>query len=371
MDSLVATTNTTVDTVVLDGTTGEGVSIFYEADFCSPFWRSVQRLSVKCAHLAAFVFNQAGCLSKLRQVSFDYNAITHSSPLSPDFSVIAPSLRSISLSHMGFCIFNFDDAFCTDRYYLLDVDDYFPMRPPVLPTTSSLIKNKIYVCNEKPLSIANVRIPASVDFFHVANVGLSSPRKSEVNACITDLRMRYLNISMNKFTKVLGNEFSLIDESRLEIIDASHGAVELITPEFMHNFKNLRFLNISHNVLGASGSDYQGTFSQLPLLEDINLSYNKLGQISPRAFESCTNLRRLNLANNELTQIDLYMGHLTALELIDLSGNHLVTLSDTFMRSLDKQFLVRPLIIDIQREKFACNCESVSFVLWMRVNLCD
>ncbi|KAI0227539.1 hypothetical protein LSAT2_021977, partial [Lamellibrachia satsuma] len=60
MESLVATTNTTVDTVVLDGITGPGVAIFDEADFCSPFWRTVQRLSIKCAHLVGFVFNHAG-----------------------------------------------------------------------------------------------------------------------------------------------------------------------------------------------------------------------------------------------------------------------------------------------------------------------
>ena len=367
MESLVATTNTTVDTVVLDGITGIGVAIFDEADFCSPFWRTVQRLSIKCAHLVGFVFNHAGCLSKLRQVSLDYNALTQTTPLSPDFSVITPFLRTISFSHMGWCTDTFHDEFCFDRYYLLDADDYFPMRPPVLATTSSLITNNTDVCNDKPLSVANIRIPASVEFFHIADVGLNSPRKIEVNACTIDLRMRYLNISMNKFTKVLGNEFRLIGGSRLEIVDASHGAVELITPEFMQNFKNLRFLNLSHNVLGASGSDYQGTFSQLPLLEDINLSYNKLGQISPRAFELCTNLRRLNLANNELTHIDMYMGHLSALELIDLRGNRLVTLSDTFMRNLDEQFHVRPLVLNIQREMFACNCESVSFVRWMRM----
>ena len=63
----------------------------------------------------------------------------------------------------------------------------------------------------------------------------------------------------------------------------------------------------------------------------------------------------------------MYMGHLSALELIDLSGNRLVTLSDTFMRNLDEQFLVRPLVLNIQREMFACNCESASFVRWTRV----
>ena len=284
MESLMATTNITVDTVVLDGINGIEAAIFQETDFCSSFWRNLQRLSIKCAHLSTFIFNHEGCLSKLRQVSFDYNAISVITPLSSDFSDISPIVNTASFSHKGWCTGNFYDDFCYNRYNVLDVDNYFPMRPPVLPTTTSLTTNNTYVCNEKPLRVAYVRIPASIEFLHIADIGVNSPMKIYVNACTIDLRMRYLNISMNKFTKVLGNECHLIGGNRLEIVDASHGAVELITPAFMNNFKNLRFLNLSHNFLGFSGSDYEGTFSQLPLLEDINLSYNKLGQISPRAF---------------------------------------------------------------------------------------
>ena len=61
------------------------------------------------------------------------------------------------------------------------------------------------------------------------------------------------------------------------------------------------------------------------------------------------------------------MDHLAALEYIDLSGNRLVTLSDAFMINLDQQFFVRPLIVNIQREMFICNCGSVPFVRWTRV----
>ena len=37
------------------------------------------------------------------------------------------------------------------------------------------------------------------------------------------------------------------------------------------------------------------------------------------------------------------------------------------MTNLDQQFRVRPLIVNIQREMFTCNCRSVPFVRWTRV----
>ena len=367
MASLAAATNTTIDTVVLDGTQGE-TALFDEYDFCSPFWHSVKRLSIKCVKLVSFAFKQAGCLANLREVILDYNASPSTKPMYPNIPAIFSNLRTLSFSHIGCCMDEFNNAFCFDRNYLLDVDDYFPVRPPVLPTTTSPITNDTSVCTEEPLSLGKtVQLPTSLEFVHLVDSGFSSPMEIKGTACINHLHIRYLNISMNKFTKVLCNDCHLVGVIRLEIADASYGVLELITPEFMQNFKNLRFLNLSHNALGVSGFEFQETFSQLPLLEDINLSYNRLGQISLRAFEHCTRLRRLNFANNELTQIDIYMDHLAALEYIDLSGNRLVTLSDAFMTNLHQQFFVRPLIVNIQREMFICNCRSVPFVRWTRV----
>ncbi|KAK2193179.1 hypothetical protein NP493_14g06035 [Ridgeia piscesae] len=364
MASLAATTNTSVDTVVLDGTKGE-IAIFREADFCFPFWRRLKRLSTKCVRLASFDFNYAGCLTNLREVSLDHNTPSSSKPIYPNISAIAPKLSTLSVSHVGWCADEFNDAFCYERYYLLDVDDYFPERPPVLPKSTSLITNDTAPCTEKPLGIGNMPFPTSLEFLHMVKFGSPSPRRLRTTACLSQLRVRYLNISMNTFTKDLCSRCRLYGVSLLEIADASHGALELITPEFMQHFTNLRFLNFSHNSLGVTGSDLTDTFSHLRLLEDINLSHNRLSHITPRAFEHCTCLKRLNLADNELIQINIYMDNMEALEYIDLSGNRLVTLSDAFMTTLDQH--VHVLTVDIRREMFVCNCESVTFLRWSRV----
>ena len=172
---------------------------------------------------------------------------------------------------------------------------------------------------------------------------------------------------MNKFTNDLCSVCCIEGVNRVEVWDLSHGALELITQEFMHSFVNLRFFNLSHNALGDSGSDFQYSFSGLRLLEDINLSHNKLRGINPLAFEYCNRLTLINLANNELTYIDLYMDSLIDLEYLDLSGNRLKSLNDTFISKLDEMVHVRSLAVDLQREMFMCNCDTLSFVRWTRV----
>ena len=88
--ALAATTNTSIDTVVLDGAlAGNAPQLFNEADFCLPFWRRVQRLSLKSARISYVVFNHAGCLTQLRELKLEYNSIksvTPPDPTSPPFS---------------------------------------------------------------------------------------------------------------------------------------------------------------------------------------------------------------------------------------------------------------------------------------------
>ena len=366
MTSLATTTNTSIDTVVLDGMHGQlslNSGIFRQTDFCFPFWRSMKRLSIKSVHLSVFDFTHAGCLSNLREFVLGYNAIWFAIPSHPNLPLIFPNIRTIRLSHIGSSDEDFRRSCCSGRKHcLLDVDLYFPARPPLLPKSTSLTTNDTAPCSE-PLSV----IPASLEFLHLAEFGSLTPRTINVYACLSHVQLRFLNLSLNTFTKVLCSGCRLLGKSRLEILDMSHGALQEITPEFMHSFPYLRFLNISHNSLGETRADFRSTFSHLRLLQDLNLSNNKLCRINPRAFEHCTSLKRLTLADNELTRIDIYMNHMRTLEYIDLSGNRLISLSDTFMSTLDQQFNVRSLSINIQREVFACNCESVSFIRWTRV----
>ena len=181
---------------------------------------------------------------------------------------------------------------------------------------------------------------------------------------MSSIHVRYLNAARNTLAKVLAKELRLFGVSHLEIADFSYGAIETTSPDFFRTFTNLRFLNLSHN---AIGSDLRNMFSFLHVLEVLDLSNNKISRISRETFVESTRLKRLHLADNELTQIDINLRHFLVLEYIDLSGNRLVSLSEIFMKDLDRLSLSRPLEVNVQREMFECNCESVPFLRWRRV----
>ena len=342
--ALASTTNTSIDTVVLDGArAGDLPNTFKEADFCSPFWHNVQRLSVKSTMIVYALFNYAGCLSQLREINFEYNAIANVLPSKTKMYAVFPMLRTLSLSHRAWYTDRFTAAYCHQGMYLFDADNYFPTGPPIPLTRRRAIINETETCSDNMADV-KIYIPPFLDILHVEEFGITSPLTiSAPIICISTMHVRYLNLARNNFAKVLGKGLRLFGVNHLEILDLSYGVIEMISLDIFRTFTNLRFLNLSHNVLGASRSDFRKTFSPLFMLEVVDLSNNKLNRISPEAFENCSRLRRLNLANNELTEIDINLRHLLELERIDLSGNRLVSLSDVFMENLDRRCQMRSI----------------------------
>ena len=355
--ALAATTNTNIDNVVLDGARESG-SVFDESAFCSPFWRRVRRLSVRNNRIGAFSFSYAGRLRKLREFVADYNSPSEVSPTGVSLNAIFKSLRLLSFSYKTTGKETYRAAFCTSRQDMFDIVDYFPVRPHVLsPRVGELLKEP---CGEDYINI----FPNSLEYLYIVDTRMTPQWRATGDYCSGNIR--YMNVSHNKLFKTLCDGCHIVGVNRFEIIDLSYGILTNITPNFF-NFSRLRFLNLSHNELGVSLSDFRETFAHLIKLEDINLSHNKLSKISPQAFERCSPLRRLNLADNELTQFDIDIRYITSLEYIDLSRNRLIRLSDAFTATLDQHFRVRPFELNLQRQKFICNCKSASFVRWTQV----
>ena len=86
-------------------------------------------------------------------------------------------------------------------------------------------------------------------------------------------------MSKNKFDEVC-KDCRIVGVSRIDIVDFNHGVLELITTQLFHSFKYMRLLNLSHNSLGSSGSDFREAFLYMSRLEDINLSNNQLNKHS-------------------------------------------------------------------------------------------
>ena len=252
---------------------------------------------------------------------------------------------------------NYESLYCHSRQDRFSVDDYFPAPPAALSTLQEQTPRN--PCGE---DFINILFPHSLEYLYLVDLSFKSRRGVLGDYCLANIR--FLNMSYNMLTLPSCVTCHVVGRSRLEILDTSHGILQHVTGNNM-KYPQLRFLNLSHNNLGLAGSDFGETFIHLIRLEDINLSHNKLRSISPVAFQRCTRLRRLNLANNELTQFDLNIRHMTMLEYIDVSENRLFRLSSVFTSKMDEQFQIQTSEVNLRGNVLVCNCESVLFVRWV------
>ena len=174
--------------------------------------------------------------------------------------VYACNLRKLSISHRTWLGYDFNRAFCQDRYYMLDFNDYFSIEPPVLHQTTVSTTNNTARCSRDSLDTIGEQFPSSLEFVELADFGIDSPVEMTGSSCLNHVHVRFLNLSMNRFTKDMCSDCFFEGVNRLEVFDLSHGALELIKPECMHSFVYLHFFNLSHNALGVRRSDFRDSF---------------------------------------------------------------------------------------------------------------
>ena len=200
MTSLWTTMNTNVD-----GSHGES-GIFKSSDFCAPFWRRVKRLSIQSAKLIASDFKHSSCLTNMRELNINYNSLIVKTEVTEKPLLGFFNLRKLSISHRSMLSYEFREAFCQDQYYMLNVNDYFPIEAPVLLQTTVSTTNNTTPCRGTTSLFGLGPFPSSLEFLGLADFGINSPKNINGSACINHVHVRFFNFSMNKFTKVLCND---------------------------------------------------------------------------------------------------------------------------------------------------------------------
>nr|AEA41809.1 APL1B [Anopheles gambiae] len=102
----------------------------------------------------------------------------------------------------------------------------------------------------------------------------------------------------------------------VEELDASHNTINVVRGPI--NVK-LAFLELQHNNL----TDTAWLVNYTRLIE-VDLSYNKLEEITIHHFVTMQRLERLCVSNNRLVALDLYGRPIPTLKVLDLSHNHLM-----------------------------------------------
>ena len=135
----------------------------------------------------------------------------------------------------------------------------------------------------------------------------------------------------------------------IRVLDASHGSIQYIRPDFFDYMTELRSLNISHHALGLA-TDTRRLLRPLCHLSELDLSNNQLKSIDGATFASCLQLRRLVLAENGLVSLSLRLANHSRLELLDLQGNFITEIEPDTRQDLDRlaRDSVRPLSLDLR-----------------------
>ncbi|KAI4477379.1 hypothetical protein M0804_012765 [Polistes exclamans] len=136
-------------------------------------------------------------------------------------------------------------------------------------------------------------------------------------------------LSIRNCTDVL-NSISYLNKGNLIDLDMSSNKLREISTGFLANAKRLKRLSLDRNSLvSLSFLSYLGS------LTNLSLAYNMLINITPNYFANLKNLLTLNLRGNRIEKIDKdAFLNLRMLQKLDLAENNLTALPTTWMNTL-------------------------------------
>lgn len=132
------------------------------------------------------------------------------------------------------------------------------------------------------------------------------------------------NVSFNNLTSINRKSFGLTQNVKLyqtAVIDLSFNRINEISGSMFEKFWALRYLNISNNSLKRLGF---GAFGNLPTLLEMDLRNNQLKNVNSGAISGLISLKNLLLANNVLESMPTVSVALTD---IDVSNNSIKSIS--------------------------------------------
>jgi internalin A len=126
------------------------------------------------------------------------------------------------------------------------------------------------------------------------------------------VNIEYLDLRNNKLTELPPEIASCV---HLQVLYLSGNALKEL-PEALGSCKELVTLHASKNELTA----IPASFSALSALEELDLSFNKIVDLSDEAVAGMRSLKRLLAANNKIENIPASLCNLVELEVISLAG---------------------------------------------------
>ena len=215
----------------------------------------------------------------------------------------------------------------------------------------------IYIC-----------FPQSMKELNFSHSAMETP--GIINNTVLDFRgIRKLDFSNNFMTVLKGKVFS----SNLTDGDFSNNLLPQIDPsEFA--LANFSRLDLSKNYMGEQieNGNLRFLVTQSNLLE-LSLAKNRIYKMPKSTFEGLSNLKYLDLSQNELQKRNFHFDGLDHLEILNLNQNKIKSFTRRQMGMLDRlghNAAKRNLkfTIDMTENDMSCNCENIDFLRWIDTN---
>ncbi|XP_019635536.1 PREDICTED: uncharacterized protein LOC109478445 [Branchiostoma belcheri] len=94
---------------------------------------------------------------------------------------------------------------------------------------------------------------------------------------------------------------------------------------------------------------------QMPALTHLDLSHNRLSEFPWLSFRNISRIKILILKNNEVSKVDAYVDFPQNLTYLDLEGNRIATIPETFLNGLKPQRW--NFFLCISQNPFLCDCK--------------
>ncbi|CAH1780756.1 unnamed protein product [Owenia fusiformis] len=179
-------------------------------------------------------------------------------------------------------------------------------------------------------------------------------------------KLRILDISgPGKFSEINGEIKGLTSLEELYFNDNNCIIGQSVLSCSNGNFESLKILRLSGNLVQLNSS--KEVFADCDKLIHVDLSYNKIKEISSDLLKNAKNLKSLDLSGNLLTHIDLNLAELKQMKFLNLSHNKLDKLEYFFMDKL-KRIAANEGLVDLHGNPLSCKCGEIEFISWIQAN---
>ena len=229
-------------------------------------------------------------------------------------------------------------------------------------------------CVDRPISfnLDLIQFFKNVKTLHLNNI-VSPVSEMKVSNCtfIPNTSISTVYFSGNFIPDV---DVQLVDKPLKRFV-MSNNHIETVSGQLLEHVPLLEDLDLSFNNLSHSGPSISVLLKHNNNLKSFNLSNNALTSLPEDTVLSNSKLESLILSHNRFQELPVRMSHLLNLRVLDLRSNSIQFLNETSRGVLDMLYhnqtdrrdstsAFPALQVYLQGNPFMCNCEQLEFTLW-------